>query len=192
MAHVKATSDAPSAYFPSELIPAYPDAKIILTLRQHDSAASWLKSMVSTLWHQRMHLPPLPPPPPPEEQSTEHQQEGGKNVNSNTSSTMRRLGELSWTHVLAPASIVGGVDKFPQNGEQVYTLHNDGVRSLARAAGREILEWDASQSWGPLCEFLGTEIPRDERGGIRQFPRVDDWAGYKSSTAATPTAMVKE
>jgi len=41
-------SDLPAALFPSELIAAYPDAKIILTTRDEEK---WFESMKATIWH---------------------------------------------------------------------------------------------------------------------------------------------
>ncbi|KAF4618402.1 hypothetical protein G7Y89_g14901 [Cudoniella acicularis] len=52
-------SDYPAAIFPVELINAYPNAKIILTVRDEDL---WYKSMMSTLWHQWSAPNPQPSP----------------------------------------------------------------------------------------------------------------------------------
>ena len=43
-------SDLPAVIFFSELMDAYPDAKIILTTREEDK---WVESMKATIWHSR-------------------------------------------------------------------------------------------------------------------------------------------
>jgi hypothetical protein len=62
---------------------------------------------------------------------------------------------------------------FAANGRQAFRSHNDAVRDAARQEGRELLEYDASQGWKPLCEFLGVDMPTVD------FPREDAWKAYK-------------
>jgi hypothetical protein len=50
-------TDYPAAVFPEELIKAYPNAKIILTVRDEDK---WFDSMMATLVHQRANAPEDP------------------------------------------------------------------------------------------------------------------------------------
>jgi hypothetical protein len=63
---------------------------------------------------------------------------------------------------------------FPQKGREAYRKHNDAVRSIEKG-GRDLLEYDVKDGWGPLCEFLGVEVP--EKG----LPREDDWIKYKAT-----------
>ena len=51
---LKAATDCPCANFSEELIHAYPNAKVILTTREHDS---WLKSMESCYYQIIEKLP---------------------------------------------------------------------------------------------------------------------------------------
>lgn len=44
------------------------------------------------------------------------------------------------------------------------------VRSEAARRGRKVLEWQAADGYGPICEFLGRERPRN---GV-EFPRTND------------------
>ncbi|KAI0145683.1 P-loop containing nucleoside triphosphate hydrolase protein [Hypoxylon sp. NC0597] len=57
----EAIADYPAAIFPPELMAAYPEASIILSLRHSEDA--WLASMESTLWHAHVHQP-VPNPSP--------------------------------------------------------------------------------------------------------------------------------
>ena len=49
-------------------------------------------------------------------------------------------------------------------------MHNHWIRDVAKRHGREVLEWEPSMGWKPLCEFLGAEMPQQE------FPRLNDGA----------------
>lgn len=53
-------ADYPPAIFPEELMAAYPEAAVILTVRDEDS---WMASMESTLWHLYQSRPADDPSP---------------------------------------------------------------------------------------------------------------------------------
>jgi hypothetical protein len=69
-------------------------------------------------------------------------------------------------------------DDFPRNGREAYRKHNETVKEMD-FNGRNMLEYNVKDGWGPLCAFLGVEVP--EKG----FPREDDWLGYKAAHAKT-------
>ena len=62
-------------------------------------------------------------------------------------------------------------DDFPSNGRAFFHSHNTLVRKAA--TGKKFLEFEAKDGWGPLCDFLGMEVPD------KPFPRSDDWLEYK-------------
>ncbi|RSL60750.1 hypothetical protein CEP54_006610 [Fusarium duplospermum] len=51
-----------------------------------------------------------------------------------------------------------------------YERYNDWVREEAKKRGKPILEWQATDGWEPLCEFIGKEPPKDKRA----FPHLND------------------
>lgn len=55
---------------------------------------------------------------------------------------------------------------FLNEGKQVYLDHLQEVRSLV--SPENLLEYRVSDGWGPLCKFLGDELPEDP------FPRDND------------------
>jgi hypothetical protein len=59
---------------------------------------------------------------------------------------------------------------FPNKGKQVYEDHVAEVRSLVPP--ENLLEYKISDGWGPLCEFLGEEVPDTA------FPRGNDMADF--------------
>jgi hypothetical protein len=64
------------------------------------------------------------------------------------------------------------------NAKKAFREHNENLRRLARERGREVLDYQVKEGWGPLCGFLGREVPEG-----KQFPRSDDWAekGWKKT-----------
>ncbi|KAI6090408.1 hypothetical protein F4821DRAFT_268004 [Hypoxylon rubiginosum] len=61
LGNYEALSDYPAAIFPAELMAAYPEASVILSVRHTEDA--WLASMEDTLWHSYTHAP-VPNPSP--------------------------------------------------------------------------------------------------------------------------------
>ncbi|KAI1212959.1 uncharacterized protein F4807DRAFT_305828 [Annulohypoxylon truncatum] len=57
----EALADYPAAIFPEELMAAYPEASVILSVRRSED--EWLVSMESTLWHAHTHAPSPNPSP---------------------------------------------------------------------------------------------------------------------------------
>lgn len=51
---LKAVADYPASIFPEELLAAYPEAKVILTIRGEDE---WYKFMMATVWHGQHYYP---------------------------------------------------------------------------------------------------------------------------------------
>lgn len=126
-------ADYPAAIFAEELINAYPEARIILSVRPEDS---WYASMLATLWHH--HCARLKP--------------GAAEASS--AGSMARLADKYHAHCWG--------DDFPAHGRECFQRHNELVRRLAAGVGggaRDFLEYDVREGWAPLCEFLGVAIP---------------------------------
>jgi hypothetical protein len=62
-------------------------------------------------------------------------------------------------------------DNFPAQGREFFRAHNNQVRRAS--SGRKFLEYCPGDGWGPLCEFLGVEVPSID------YPRSDAWLEYK-------------
>jgi hypothetical protein len=50
---------------------------------------------------------------------------------------------------------------FKRNGKVVYKEHGERIRALMKERGEEekLLEWSVEDGWGPLCKFLGRDVP---------------------------------
>lgn len=156
LGHCMAVSDNPALHFVPELLAAYPEAKVVVTTRE---PRAWHRSYMATIyaWQYRRHIP-----------------------RAAMVALRRWLSNPGWP--LYERSMLDKVDdvicrnapivEFPEDGVRWYHEHNEMVKRLAR--GREVLEFDVREGWGPLCAFLGKEVPC----GI-EFPRVNDTEDFK-------------
>ncbi|KAM5356818.1 hypothetical protein ACJ41O_003464 [Fusarium nematophilum] len=139
-----ASCDFPGWVFVSDLMDMYPDAVIVLNKRK--SGQVWADSIGDSLrffgtrWY---YLPTFP---------------------WKTDRLHYRIHQAvySWAR-----RVFGHMDLY---SAEFYDRFNERVHEEARKRGREVLEWQASDGWGPLCKFLGKEEPRDKRA----FPHLND------------------
>jgi len=148
-------SDFPCIMFNDDLVAAYPDAKILLTVR--DDVESWYKSIMNTLWTGSfMFSPPT------------------TILQTIVQSVVPR--PHPWP-VLQRVYGLTPLGNFPAEGRDWYKSYNESVRKLAE--GKQFLEYNVKEGWGPLCKFLEVEEPDIP------FPRVNDtkaWQEYVEST----------
>ena len=150
-----AVTDAPASVFASEMIRAYPDAKVILNTnndlnRWHQSAVknivgvnrnwmfwvmSWTSKDLFWAWNmwERMLWPGL----------------------------FRCMGHPG-------RNLDIGITR---NGKWIYREHCDMIRGLVPK--EKLLEWNVQDGWEPLCQFLGKDVPEEP------FPNVNNAAGFK-------------
>jgi len=139
----QAVADWPACAFAKELIEAYPEAKIILQSRDVDS---WHASTMKTVWW-RASEPDL-----------------------------QIISNFSWGAGLYYPMLKKMFDTFfrgdfPNKGKQVFLEHYEEVRSLVPP--ERLLEYQITDGWEPLCNFLGQPIPDGEK-----FPRANDTNGF--------------
>ena len=60
------------------------------------------------------------------------------------------------------------------NAREVYRRHYRSIREAAKLEGRRILELKLSEGVGPLCKFLGKEVPEDVT-----LPRENEGLGVR-------------
>ena len=139
-------SDAPCTAFYRELLEAYPEAKVILSVR--DSPEQWYRSQMNTAVPSfaRMYGPDA---------------SIGRRLFrllSGPESAVERMNELLWRHYFSTDIATGGT-KFYQ----------DFLAEVQRLVPKErLLVYNVRQGWEPLCAFLGAEIP------AHPFPRAND------------------
>ena len=143
----KSTVDWPGCSFASELKQAYPDAKIILTTRDPDS---WYESVSQTLLPLYQSLPTwlcllLPP--------------------------LGALRYLASEIIWAENGVFEGQFEDRVKAIEVFEAHNQKVREAFPP--NDVLVFDVSDGYGPLCDFLGLTAPDTA------FPHVNDCASIQ-------------
>ena len=145
----QATVDWPGSFFWRELIDAYPDAKVLLSVR---SGESWAKSMQNTIWGVfyddvlMRHLSDARATIDP----------GWRDYINLMKDMWQKSGLLGeMTGVFDPAILAAAFDRY-----------NDEVRATV-PAGR-LLEWKPADGWEPLCDFLEVPVPQ------APLPHVND------------------
>ncbi|KAJ6479006.1 hypothetical protein C8R45DRAFT_1006443 [Mycena sanguinolenta] len=159
----KVVADVPGILFATELIEAYPEAKIILTTRDPDR---WWKSFHDTL------LVML----------------------DTRRTTLARWLDPSGFGKFVPFArrnlkiVLGPLDSLTEADAKLrYINYSDGIRSLVPAD--RLLEYQMGEGWGPLCEFLGKDVPdisfphKNDSVMILEGSRKQMWRIYRHSAA---------
>ncbi|MFL5909553.1 MAG: sulfotransferase family protein [Gaiellaceae bacterium] len=132
--------DGPSAIYYRQLMEAFPQAKIMLTVR---AAERWYQSTYDTLYQFAVH--------------------GGAD-SSDTSSMRSRVHRL--TSTMTWNGLFGG--RFPDRDHAIDVFHRHNQEVISTVGPDNLLIYDVKDGWGPLCAFLGVEVPAE------QFPHVND------------------
>ncbi|HEX4110769.1 MAG TPA: sulfotransferase [Solirubrobacteraceae bacterium] len=135
----QATVDVPGAYFCRGLLERYPDAKFVLSVRDPEQ---WAASMRGTVWDFANGDSPM-----------SHLSYAHAHVNPRWASFVTMLKRLLWDEGGMLHEARDEPDRLPELFER-WTVE---VREAVPAA--QLLEWSASEGWGPLCEFLGVPEP---------------------------------
>jgi hypothetical protein len=135
LADYDAVMDLPGCVFASELVEAYPEAKVILTKRRYED---WEQSMLESIWClDTWRLFTL-----------------CRQLNITQLSPLMRL-----VHSIFRAhnnNSYGG-----PTAKSAFNKHYDTVRSLVPQARLLEIDTDDELNWEPLCRFLGKEVPKE-------------------------------
>jgi hypothetical protein len=132
----RAAVDWPACHFWRELSAHYPQAKVILTVRDPER---WYQSVHDTLY-QILKIPPA---------------EAAPEFRVHRAMTRRLVLDLTFDWRFEDRTYA--IER--------YERHNQTVRDAFSSA--RLLEYEVSEGWEPLCEFLGCETPAVD------FPRVN-------------------
>ncbi|KAK5949136.1 hypothetical protein OHC33_009877 [Knufia fluminis] len=128
--------DMPPCIFAEELLEYYPDAQVILNRRRDMDA-----------WHASL--------------STAVESVLGSWIVWGCSWFDAELFWWMWTSVLC-IRIMGRGGSFRENGRAWGEEYYRRLEGELKRDGREYLDWEVREGWGPLCEFLGKEVPGAE------------------------------
>ncbi|MCC6315191.1 MAG: sulfotransferase family protein [Thermomicrobiales bacterium] len=142
----RAAVDAPVCVFWRELATAYPEAKVILSVRDPEQ---WYESARQTVWLssgtsidlRQFERYPL-------------------RMQRNIMRVVEMVRTIFWDGAL------GGRFDDREQAIAIYEAHNAVVR--AALPPERLLVWDVAQGWQPLCDYLGVSVPDEP------FPQVND------------------
>jgi hypothetical protein len=157
----EATVDWPACIFYEELMEAYPDAKVLLSVRDPER---WYDSAESTI--ARMPNSGAFSPQALLFKAT------GLLVPS-----MRRAPSMA-EKIISEGTFDGRFDD-REHAVEIFERHNEEVKR--RVPAEKLLVFEVREGWGPLCEFLGVEEP------AKPFPRLNDAAEMRRRKRAVRT-----
>ena len=141
--------DGPSAVYYRQLMEAFPAAKIILTVRD---AERWYQSTYDTLY-----------------QFARKSEENPPENNSMQSRTYRMTTTMVWD------GLFGG--RFSDKDYAIEVFHNHNQEVVRNVDPGNLLVYDVTQGWQPLCAFLGVDVPPED------FPHVNDTGSMRKLLA---------
>ena len=136
----ESTVDWPGAFFYRELMDVYPDAKVLLSVRD---GAAWARSMRDTIWavlYGDCLMRDL--------------SNARSRVDSRWASYISLMCAM-WQRSDLLGMIEGGIEEDAL--ARAMERYNDAVRQYG-PAGR-LLVWSPGDGWEPLCEFLDVPVP---------------------------------
>lgn len=125
-----ATVDWPGCSFYASLMQAYPEAPVVLNVRDPER---WYKSVSDTIYQAGKIVQGSAPPPP-------HMQAFGRMIDT-----------LIW------GGTFGGQFEDKQHAIAVFNRHIAEVKE--RVPAERLLVFDVQEGWEPLCRFLGVAAP---------------------------------
>jgi len=142
------TVDWPGGYFYRELMDVYPEAKVLLSVREPQA---WERSMRETVWAVRHG-----------ESLVRLLSSAQAHVNPQWRGFLEMIDRLVWEDEGTFAS--GHAE--PQQLIDTMIRHNREVES--NVPPERLLVWSVEEGWQRLCEFLEVPVPR------QPFPHVND------------------
>jgi hypothetical protein len=144
----QSTVDWPGGYFYRELIDVYPDAKVLLSVRE---PSAWEASMRQTVWAVRHG-----------ESLIRLLSSAQAHVNPQWQSFLNMIDRLVWE---GRGTFASGHET-PEQLISAMERHNEAVKR--DVPPERLLVWSAGEGWEPLCEFLELPVPETP------FPHIND------------------
>ncbi len=133
--------DWPGGFFYDELAQAYPQAKVVLSVRDPER---WQVSFRETIWDMCFG-----------DSLICHLSTARAKVDPRWDRYLRLVDRMFWTE---RGTFAGGHEQ-PQQLIDAMLRHQEEVKR--RVPPERLLVWDVSEGWEPLCAFLGTAVPAE-------------------------------
>jgi hypothetical protein len=137
----QATVDWPGGYFYRELADAYPDAKVLLSVRDPEA---WERSFRETIWtmsHGRSLMPLL------------------AHARAEVDPRFKRYLELVDRMFWGPQGTFAEGHETPEQLIEQMLRHHEQVKQAIPA--ERLLVWEVGEGWEPLCAFLDVPVPQE-------------------------------
>lgn len=146
----QSTVDWPTCTFYKELMQAYPDAKVLLTVRDPER---WYESVNSTIYHVSRGKTFSP-------------------ASSIATFMMKRFIPVSRGHLQMIGTLIWKNTFHGKFSDKEYALsifnqHIEEVKKVVPA--EKLLVYEVKEGWEPLCNFLGVDVPKDT-----PFPHLNE------------------
>jgi hypothetical protein len=143
------TTDWPGAVYWRELAASYPQAKVILTVRD---AASWYDSVFDSIY--QVHL---------------HGRDNAAATAAPVNLDVQLIAEM--TNTIIWSGLFG--DRFSDREHAIGVFERHNAEVVKEIDPDRLLVFDVASGWAPLCAFLGVPVPDG-----RPFPHANDRAEY--------------
>jgi hypothetical protein len=159
--------DWPSARYYRDLMDQYPQAKVLLSVRDSED---WVRSMRQTVWgvfHDDTVL--------------HHVCEARASLDPLWRRFMALMREMTWDE---ETGVLAG-ETFTDAGlAAVMERWNESVKRSVPAD--RLLVWNPNDGWGPLCEFLEMDVPAEE------LPRLNTTQSFREGMIGGGLSVVNE
>jgi hypothetical protein len=165
-ANFNSTVDWPGGYFYKELADFYPEAKVVLSVRDPEA---WERSVRQTVWSVRNG-----------ESLIRLLSSAQGHVNPRWQGFLGMIDRLLWKD---RGTFAAGHAE-PEQLIEAMLRHNEDVQRSIPA--ERLLVWNVAEGWGPLCEFLEQPIPDVP------LPHINDRKEFLNRIIDTSLAALQE
>lgn len=163
----QSTVDWPSARYYAQLMDVYPDAKVLLSVRD---GASWVRSMRETVWGVYFGDSVL-----------RHVSDARAVIDPLWRGFLELMNRMNWDE---ESGVLAGDTQSEDGLIAIMDRWNEGVKSTVPAD--RLLVWRPQEGWEPLCRFLDVDVPDEP------LPHLNDTASFKEGVIGGSLAIVNE
>jgi hypothetical protein len=160
------TVDWPGGYFYRELIDFYPDAKVLLSVREPEA---WERSMRETVWAVRHG-----------ESLIRLLSSAQAHVSPSWQAFLDMIDRLIWQGNGTFASA------HAEPGQLISAMQRHNAEVQRVVPPERLLVWSVTEGWEPLCEFLELPVPDEP------FPHVNDRSEFLNRIIDGSLATLQE
>jgi len=161
----QSTCDWPSARFYGDLIERYPEAKVVLTVRDGES---WVRSMRETVWGVFFADSVL-----------RHVSDARACIDPLWRRYIELMSRMNWE---PDRGAMAGDHRSDDGLVEIMERWNAQVTETV--ASDRLLVWNPADGWDPLCAFLEVDVPAEP------LPHLNDTAGFKEGIIGGSLAVL--